>query len=113
MYKKILEQYKKLETDLQDPALISNTEKLQTLSQEYSDLKETGEKIKELKQLENNLNQSEEILKGEDEEMKEMAKMEIEELNTKIENLNQETSSHLRRSCLMDVLHVRCFQNHG
>jgi len=89
-YQDILDKYRNLETALQDPAVVSNSEKLQKFSQEYSELKETAEKIKQLEQLEKNQVQSEEILKGQDEEIKEIAKVEIEELNQKIKLVNQE-----------------------
>lgn len=76
-YQKIIERYHELEQSLQDPAVISDAQKLKEASQEYTDLKPTAEKILELQKLEVDLEQAQILSQGDDAEMAEMARAEI------------------------------------
>jgi peptide chain release factor 1 len=83
-YTNIKETYKQYEADLQNPAIISDTQKLKTLSQEYNELKPAYEKIEELETIMKQ--HAEATIMAEDtsdKEMQEMAKMELTELTEK------------------------------
>ncbi|MDO8625931.1 MAG: peptide chain release factor 1 [Candidatus Magasanikbacteria bacterium] len=84
----ILAKYQKLETDLQNPAIIGNSQKLKTVSSEYSDLKAVAEPIKELAAFENSLAETELMMSKEtDSEIHDLAEAESFELKEKIKNL--------------------------
>lgn len=92
MFKKyldLLEKFKKLESDLQNPAVINDQKKLKETSEEYYDLKPAAEKIKELETVERNITDTQTLASSED-EMAELAKAELPELETKKTNLEKE-----------------------
>jgi len=73
------------------PDVISDQKRYVRLSKEYKDLGDVVDKIKEYETLLNNIDEAKEILAdGSDAEMNEMAKMEIEEANTRIPQLEEE-----------------------
>src|SRR3990167_10848714 len=94
MLKKYLDlqtKFQQLEADLQSPAVLNDSQKLKTISQEYSDLKPTADKINELAQVEKNLADAELLLASEtDEEMLAIAASEILELKDKQTALQKE-----------------------
>ncbi|MBL7022032.1 peptide chain release factor 1 [Patescibacteria group bacterium] len=82
--------YKELEVSLQDRAIISDSQKLQTISQEYSEVKNIYEKVKEYIDTKNNLKQLKKDIEIEsEEEMKTMMEEEIISLETNINNLKE------------------------
>ncbi len=82
--------YKELEVSLQDQAIVSDTQKLQTISQEYSEVKNIYEKVKEYIDTKNNLKQLKKDIETEnEEEMKTMMEEEIISLETSINNLRE------------------------
>ncbi len=82
--------YKELEVSLQDQAIVSDTQKLQTISQEYSEVKNVYEKVKEYIDTKNNLKQLKKDIETEkEEEMKTMMEEEIISLETNINNLKE------------------------
>ena len=86
-----------METDLQDPAIISDPQKLKTISQEYTDLKPVAEKVTELELVEKNIVSTEELLKAEsDTDMKAIAEQELQELRTKQTTLENELAELTR-----------------
>lgn len=89
---KIKKQFKKLETELQNPAIVSDTQKLKKISTEHSDLKDLIEIIEKYEHHQNNLKQAQDTLtdKSSDEELIELAKQEIAELEEKISKLEAE-----------------------
>ncbi|MCF6276876.1 MAG: peptide chain release factor 1 [Candidatus Magasanikbacteria bacterium] len=90
-YTKIKERNTQLEQDLQNPAIVCDPKKLKDISKEYAELKETIEKIDLLEKLTNTISETNKILTFEtDDEMIEMAKTELVEANTKIEQLDTE-----------------------
>ena len=89
-YEDILTKYQNLETSLQNPEVISHPEKLKEASQEYNELRPIVDAVKELKNIEENLKNTEELANGHDEEMAEMAKLELPELTEKKINLEKE-----------------------
>jgi len=101
-YEDILKQFEKLETSLQDPEVISNQEKLKKYSQEYNELKSSADKITEFNTLQENLKDTEEMFKGDDKEMAEMAKLELPELKEKEIKLEKELVELTRPKDPMD-----------
>lgn len=88
MFEEIKKKFNELEKQLSDPAVISDTKKLTTISREHSELKELISLILELEKYEEEIKQNEEIISNEtDEELKEMAGSELIELKEKVNNL--------------------------
>ncbi len=100
------DKFTKLEQDLQDPAVVSDIEKLKNLSAEHSELKNTLELIHNYENLTSNLKQAEEALNGDDDEIKELAEAETEDLKPKVEKLEEELKTALRPKDPMDKKNV-------
>ncbi len=106
-YIDIKNKYLKLEAELQDPAILNDSNKLKEVSQEYSELQLIKDKIFDLDKSEIDLVQSEKMLLIEtDEEMKQLTQSEIEELKTKILSLETELSELTRPHDPMDKKNV-------
>ncbi len=74
-----------------DPDIISDMKKYVKLNKEYKDLEPVVEAYKEYKNLLSNIESAKEIIANEkDEEMREMAKMELDELEPKLEPIEEE-----------------------
>lgn len=74
-----------------DPDIISDMKRYVRLNKEYKDLEPLVKAYKELKNVTENIESSKEIIKTEtDAEFKEMAKMELDELQQRLEELNEE-----------------------
>ena len=75
---------------ISDPSVMSDMKKYVRLSKEYKELTPIIEAYKEYKNILSNINNAKEILSVEkDEEMREMAKTELEELGSKLEPLEE------------------------
>lgn len=103
-YQKLKEELKNLEVQLQNPDIVSNPEKLKTVSQEYNESKPTLEKIIELEEIEKNILQANEMLA--DPEMADMAKAEIEEQTKLKEKVEKELRELTRPQDPMDKKNV-------
>lgn len=103
-YTDLLEKFKRLEADLQNPAVIGDQKKLKETSQEYTDLKPIAEKLIELQQVEKNI--ADTTLMSADPEMKETALAEIIELQGKKTILEQEASELTRPQDPLDKKNV-------
>lgn len=80
-----------LETKVADPAVIADQSEWQKLMKEYSDLKPIIEVFKEYKKAVTTIADSKELLQsGEDAELKELAKMELQEAEETKEKLEEE-----------------------
>jgi peptide chain release factor 1 len=76
---------------ISDPKTIADMKKYVQLNREYRQLEPIVEKLKEYENVVNNVKSARDILQNEkDEELKEMAKSEIDELEEKIEPLEEE-----------------------
>lgn len=95
-----------LEADLQSPAVINDPQKLKKISQEYADLKPIAEKMIELDGLEKSLAETELIVNGKDEEIRDLAAVELLELKDKIAGLEKELSELVRPQDPMDKKNV-------
>jgi peptide chain release factor 1 len=88
--------YNELEKELSSPEVISDTEKLKKLSQEYSDLKSVAQKIKRYKKIEEEITGAKEVInQGGDEELVAVAREELENLDQEEKKLLQEIKIEL------------------
>lgn len=88
-YDSILEKYKQIGDKIADPGALDSKE-FAKLSKEYSDMGEVVAKIEEFKQLAKERQELEELLNGDDAEMKEMAQLESEALDKKLPEVEME-----------------------
>ena len=95
-YKEIQSKFEQLEADLQNPAVLGDSKKIKEISQEYTELKPTMEKIKELAAVENNIEETKSIINGNDAELKEMAAAELPDLEIKKAALEKELDEMTR-----------------
>ena len=88
---KIKERYERVNQQLSDQAVISDRKKMITLGKERSELEEIVQVFQNYKNVLDNLKGNKEIINAnEDAELVEMAEMELEDLNTQKENLEEE-----------------------
>jgi len=82
--------FKEVSQLITDPAIIADMKRYIQLNKEYKDLEEIVEAYHEYKNVIDNIKSSKEILSNEkDEEFREMAKMELEELSERKEDLEE------------------------
>jgi len=80
----IYQRFLQVETQLSDPAVLSDVKKFNQLNREYGDLKDIMEVYHEYKAVVTGMDEAKDILSNEsDPELKEMAKMELDELSDK------------------------------
>jgi len=102
-YEEVKNKFLKLEADLQNPAVVGDPQKLKQVSQDYTDLKEAADKIKELENLEENIANTELMASSDgDDEMRELAAAELLELRQRAEALNKELQEMVRPKDPMD-----------
>lgn len=102
-YQKILTQFRALEADLQNPAVLNDAAKLKESSRTYADLKPIAEKIALLEQLEAEQGRVAALLEAEDDpSMKELAEAESSELSQRITSLDAELQIQTRPQDPMD-----------
>ena len=82
--------FEEVATQLTDPEVISNTKKYIKLNKEYNELEKVVDVYKIYKNILENIGNAKEMLKEDDPEMKEMAKMELDELEAKLPGLEEE-----------------------
>jgi peptide chain release factor 1 len=86
----IYNRFKEVAQQITDPAVISDMKRFIQLNKEYKDLEDLVDAYKEYKNVIDNINSSRQILATEkDEEFREMAKMELETLNDRQEELEE------------------------
>jgi len=86
----IEERYEKLTGMMVDPKVLSAPQEYQKYSKEQSDLRPLVEKIREYIKLLSDMEGAEEILKGSDNEMRELAQAELNELKEKKPRIEEE-----------------------
>ncbi|MGP4072332.1 peptide chain release factor 1 [Piscibacillus sp. B03] len=87
----IEDRYNKLTELLMDPEVINDSKKLREYSKEQSDLQEVVEKYRRYKEVTESIKESKSILEDEsDEDLREMAREELSELEPEVEELEQE-----------------------
>jgi peptide chain release factor 1 len=96
MYEQIKKNFQELEEKLMDPNINNDMKKLAEVSKEHAGLKEVMEKIYKLEDIQNKIEQNKEVLETEkDEELKEMAGSDLEELELKFRGLKEEIDEFL------------------
>ncbi len=88
--KTIEEKYEELNRLLMSPEVLSNPQQYQKYSKEQSELRPLVEKINQYKGLLSNLEEAEEILRGGDGELKELAQAELDELKQRKPGVEEE-----------------------
>lgn len=86
------EKYKELTMQIADPNIIADQQRWQKLSKELADIKPITEKYAEYKKVKEGIQESKDLLneQGLDDELKELAKMELADLEVKLEPLEAE-----------------------
>src|SRR5699024_495768 len=86
------DRYNMLNDLLSDPDVINDPNKLRDYSKEQSDLEETVSSYRKYKNKKTELDEAKHMLNDDelDEEMEEMVKLEIEELDEQVQNLEEE-----------------------
>lgn len=79
-YDQLREKYQYLEEQMFNPDIASDIEKFKNINKEFKDLKDIMVVFEEYKNVKDNIASSKAMLKDEDEDMREMAKMELEDL---------------------------------
>lgn len=86
----ILEKYEELSLKVSDPEIINNQPVWQKHIKEMGEMEPIVNKYKEYKKAKEDLQAAKEMLEENDEELREMAKMEISELEPTIESISEE-----------------------
>ena len=87
----ILEKYEKLNEKISDPEIINDQPTWQKYIKEHSNLEPIVEKYKEYKSVKEALEETDEIIRNsDDEELREMAKLEMPDLESKYEAMSDE-----------------------
>ncbi len=89
-FNELEERFYRLEEQLSDPAVFSDAKRYAALSRDYKELKPIVEAIRAYRALESNIATAEEMLREEDEEMREMARGELQDLKPRLEALEEE-----------------------
>ena len=96
MYENIKKEFKELELQLADPAVVKDVQKLQTISKRHAELKTIIELIKKLEKIEHEIDENQDIItKENDPELINMAKAELEKLKTKQKKILAELDEEL------------------
>lgn len=82
--------YKHLEEQMTDPEIISNIDRYSKINKEYKDLQEIMTVFADYKIVLSNVESAKHHLKDPDEEMREMAELELEELEPRQEDLEEQ-----------------------
>lgn len=106
-YTKIKEKFLELEQALQDPAVLADSKKLQDISTEYADLKETAESIDAYARIEKEIENTKNIAeKEEDQSMRELALAELPDLEQRRGELEEKLRLLTRPTDPMDKKNV-------
>ncbi len=90
----IKQRFEDVEMQLSSPTVMTDMKRYAQLNREYKDLKAIVEKFHEYKMVQSNLENAKSVMANEkDEEFREMAKTEVDELN----NLNQKLEEEIKR----------------
>ncbi|MCX6810717.1 MAG: peptide chain release factor 1 [Candidatus Berkelbacteria bacterium] len=87
---RIIEKYNELDSELKDPVILNDPEKLTKISKEKSNLENDVNKIKKYLQLIENIGENEEILANIEDELREIAAEELPNLRLQKDELEKE-----------------------
>lgn len=79
-----------LEEQMSDPEIVGDMKRFMKINKEYKNLKEINQAYHDYKSVTEGIESAKEMLKDEDPEMKEMAKMELSDLESRLNKLNEE-----------------------
>ena len=111
MYEEIKERYSELTSKLGDLAIISDPKKIALVAKEHSDLKVVYELITKLEKVELDIDENKQMINTEiDEELLEIARQELDELNVKKSEISEKINEELKpkdprdkKNCLMEI----------
>ena len=86
----IKERYIYLEEQLSDPQVTADMKRFKNVSKEYKDLREVVDAYEAYKEILGNIETAKEMMQEKDEEMREMAAMELDELTPRREELEEQ-----------------------
>jgi len=86
----VLKRFDELSSLLSDPAVMADNKRYRGLAKEHSDIVPIAKKAEEITELRKMILEDEEIIGGSDEELKELAEEELEELNGTLKPLEDE-----------------------
>ncbi len=86
---KLTEKYKRIEEELSKPEVIQDVKRYRELSREHKELAELYETYQEYKRLQRELKEAKELLKSPEKELKELAQEEIEDIQSRIPELEE------------------------
>ena len=89
--------YDELQNLLADPECIADQDKWQKLAREHAEISETVELYNQYKSVKGAVDEAVELLESDDEEMRELAQAELEDLRAKLESIEQEIQQVLQR----------------
>lgn len=104
--KKIIKEYKELETKLQDPGIIGDAKKYKEVSQRFNELKDIMILVNNLEKNEKELNDAKETINTTDKELKELAREEVRELTLKKENIEKKLKEELKPKDPLDKKNI-------
>jgi len=87
---KLSERYRKLEEELSKPEVIKDVKKYRELSREHKELSELYETYQEYKKLQKELRDTKELLKSPDKDIKELAQEEVERIQKRLGELEEQ-----------------------
>ncbi|MFA5076699.1 MAG: peptide chain release factor 1 [Patescibacteria group bacterium] len=105
-FKQLKQDFQDLEQQIQDPGLVSQTNKYKAASQKYNELKEVVGQINRLEEIEKEITENEEVIKSGDTELKELAEAELVELNDRRVTLEKEINIYLNPPDPLDKKNV-------
>lgn len=106
-YKTIIEKFTSLESDLSRPEIINDGQKYTTVNKEYSEIKDTAQKILQLKKSEKMLEEAKDALHNEtDQELLTIAQQEIVEYTEQKNRLENEIEQMLEIQDPMDQKNI-------
>ncbi|MFH1226120.1 MAG: peptide chain release factor 1 [bacterium] len=103
---KIKKNFQALENQIQDPAIISDIQKLKTISKEYGELKSLMAKIEEWEKITNQIKENEDLLQSAEEELKTVAAEELANLREQKEKLETAIDEELRPKNPLDKKNI-------
>lgn len=107
---KLAEEFEALNQKMMDPEVLADQSQYQKLAIRRSEIEHAVELYKELQGCEQTIEDSEEMMKDEDESIREMAKEELDKAKARIEALEEELKLELvpkdpndKRNCIMEI----------
>lgn len=99
-------EYQKLEKDLADPRIITDTKKLQELSRQFNELKEIVHLADELSLVEKAMTETKKVLEEKDEELKILVEEELKKLQKRQKTLTKEIELALKPAGPLDKKNI-------